>query len=251
MKFYRVLSKYYDSIFPFDQTTFTFLLHNLPPQSRVLDIACGTGTYSIPLAEAGCAVTGIDADPSMIENAREKDTACKVKFIAAPMEKIEGIFPSSSFDGAFCIGNSLVHLTDLEYVEKFFEDTGTILKKGGKLIVQIINFDRILNKRLPGLPAINAPGIEFIRRYRASEEEELTGSEEKVIFDTELVVKQSEGAENRMHQEVQLLALRKESLVAAVETAGFQDVRLFGSFEGSPFNPEESVPLIFSATATR
>ena len=37
----------------------------------VLELACGTGRVSIPLAEAGFAVTGLDASPPMVEAARQ------------------------------------------------------------------------------------------------------------------------------------------------------------------------------------
>lgn len=38
--------------------------------ARVLDAGCGTGQYAIALALRGCAVTGIDLAPAMIERAR-------------------------------------------------------------------------------------------------------------------------------------------------------------------------------------
>ena len=39
---------------------------------RVLDLGCGTGRLAIPLAEAGKAVTGLDAAPTMLKQARAK-----------------------------------------------------------------------------------------------------------------------------------------------------------------------------------
>ena len=38
----------------------------------VLEIACGTGRVSIPIARLGFSVTGLDIVPGMIEQARSK-----------------------------------------------------------------------------------------------------------------------------------------------------------------------------------
>lgn len=45
---------------------------DIPPGSRVLDIACGTGNTAIPLARAGCIVTGVDIAPNLLEQARAR-----------------------------------------------------------------------------------------------------------------------------------------------------------------------------------
>jgi SAM-dependent methyltransferase len=45
---------------------------NIPAGSRVLDVACGTGNTALPLARAGCIVTGVDIAPNLLEQARER-----------------------------------------------------------------------------------------------------------------------------------------------------------------------------------
>ena len=42
----------------------------LEPGARVLDIACGTGNVTIPLARRGAMVTGLDMMPHLLEEAR-------------------------------------------------------------------------------------------------------------------------------------------------------------------------------------
>jgi SAM-dependent methyltransferase len=43
-----------------------------PPPARVLDAGCGTGRVGVRLAELGYDVVGVDADPAMVEVAREQ-----------------------------------------------------------------------------------------------------------------------------------------------------------------------------------
>lgn len=44
----------------------------LAGDGSVLELGCGTGRVAVPLAEAGCRVTGVDASPAMLAVAREQ-----------------------------------------------------------------------------------------------------------------------------------------------------------------------------------
>ncbi len=49
--------------------------------SPVLEIACGTGRVSIPIARLGFAVTGLDIVPGMLERARSKSVDLPVRWV--------------------------------------------------------------------------------------------------------------------------------------------------------------------------
>ena len=49
----------------------------------VLDLACGTGFLTIPLAEAGLAVTGVDVAQNMLDHARRKAGALPIRWLHA------------------------------------------------------------------------------------------------------------------------------------------------------------------------
>ncbi|MBZ5652356.1 MAG: class I SAM-dependent methyltransferase [Acidobacteriia bacterium] len=63
---------------------------NLKPGTRVLDVACGTGNQSIPAAHAGADVIGLDLAPNLLEQARQRAAAKKLKieFIEGDAEKL-------------------------------------------------------------------------------------------------------------------------------------------------------------------
>lgn len=48
---------------------------HLPAGAKVLDVATGTGNVAIPLARAGCVVTGVDIAPNLLQQARERAAA--------------------------------------------------------------------------------------------------------------------------------------------------------------------------------
>ncbi len=75
--FCQQLSRYYDQVFPYRKDAHEFLLKYLPLHGRILDAACGTGTYSLALAQrAGLEIVGVDLAPAMIVQAQSKAEDC-------------------------------------------------------------------------------------------------------------------------------------------------------------------------------
>lgn len=70
----------------------------LPAGTRVLDVATGTGNLAIPLARAGCVVTGVDIAPNLIAQARERAAAEGLtgQFDEGDAEALP--YPDASFD---------------------------------------------------------------------------------------------------------------------------------------------------------
>src|SRR5919198_1239354 len=63
------------------------------PGMDVLDVACGTGNASIPAAEAGARVTGLDITPELFAAGRERAAKAGVE-----IEWVEGDAESLPFD---------------------------------------------------------------------------------------------------------------------------------------------------------
>jgi SAM-dependent methyltransferase len=242
MDFYESISAYYDRIFPTDPQVLSFLDSRISPASRILDIACGTGGYSIALAERGHRVTGIDLDAAMIQSARGKAQDLD----EAPDFRVMDMLSMTAsidygFDLIFCIGNSLVHLETDEQIGLLLADCRTLLRSGGVLVVQIINYDRILAQGLTSLPTLRDDSItlEFLRHY------DLDPTGGVVIFRTELRV--GRGADRQViHNQIPLRIVTSARLAQLVQTTGFQAIELLGGFDGRPLSLE-SLPLILSA----
>src|SRR3982074_1842170 len=86
----------------------------LRPGKRILDLACGPGTLTYPIAASvspGGEVVGIDLAPGMIELAqREAPPGLPVRFALMDMEDLR--FPDHSFDAAVS-GHGLQFVPDL------------------------------------------------------------------------------------------------------------------------------------------
>ncbi|MBA3946652.1 MAG: magnesium protoporphyrin IX methyltransferase [Herpetosiphonaceae bacterium] len=77
------------------------------PGMRVLDAGCGTGLWSVALAEQGCLVTAVDIAPKMVAatraRAEERRVVDRLTLLTGDLEQVRG-----SFDVVVCF-DVLVH----------------------------------------------------------------------------------------------------------------------------------------------
>lgn len=90
------------------------VLESLQPleDRKVLEIACGTGRFTVLLAEHGAQVTGIDISDAMLAHGREKArraaVADRLNFLRGDAARLP--FPDNAFDAVFAI--RFFHLAD-------------------------------------------------------------------------------------------------------------------------------------------
>lgn len=240
MSFYEEISKYYDDIFPIglDQINFIKRFAGAAPK-KLLDIACGTGGYSLALSSEGYDVTAVDLDNRMIEELQFKTTVQNLKINAIKGNMLTiGKDITPTYDLAFCIGNSLVHLDGKKEIETFLKETKTLLGEAGRLVIQIINYDRILSKQITSLPTIENPevNLSFERKYHYDK------TTNKIYFKTILQVK-----DQKIENEIPLYPLMSGDLTIMLKSAGFKAIKLFGDFKEADYNPQTSYTLVIAA----
>jgi len=238
VKFYEMLVKYYDDIFPMNDETYSFIRQDLIEGDKVLDVACGTGTYTLPLQKEGILAFGVDLEESMIEVAEEKakKEGIRSDFVVASMLNLD-LVSDGDLRRIFIIGNSLVHLKSLDEIRTFIMLCYELLMNGGDLIIQIINYDKILDNDIKSLPTIEVPekGVTFSRYYYY----DLTSH--SIEFASKLTVN-GEVQESSVY----LFPLRKDELIKELENAGFKDIETYKNFKGEPYE-KEAMPLIVKA----
>ena len=238
--FYEKLATHYDKVFPPEAEIVSFLANQLRGRNALLDLACGTGTYTEELARLGFSVTGVDLDGSMIACAEDKQTTDRTKYVAADM--IDGIpVLHNGYDAAYCIGNSLPHLDSIDHVAKALQAWYDALAPGGVLIVQIVNFDRFAVNHEVDLPAIEREGFVFERRY-------FPGPAGKVTFGTVLHVP---GDSQLYENAIDLLVVHKDALSDLLLTCGFRPTGFFGGYSGQPHDKAGSFLTVCVAEKPR
>lgn len=110
----------------------------------VIDIGCGTGNHAIRLSKLGFEVTGVDASPTMLKTAKEKDKKARVRLILGDMRKLENVIPSGQkFDAAICLGQTFYHLVTDRDVQAFLSSLHKVMEKNGLFIFDARNATKI------------------------------------------------------------------------------------------------------------
>lgn len=119
------------------------------PVRRVLDVGCGSGFFTILLAEAGYEVVGVDLSPAMVEKAAllAKECGAKADFAVMDAEALD--FPEESFD--VVIARNVTW--NLPHPAKAYEEWLRVLKKGGVLLNYDAEHARDHHKKMTGLHA--------------------------------------------------------------------------------------------------
>ncbi len=210
------------------------------PHSSILDVGCGTGELSMELANSFNHVIGIDLDEAMLAKARaDASKRDNIEFLHMNMLDIHSRFSPRVFDAILCFGNTLVHLENIDTISDFFKQSRSLLRKEGKLMLQIINYDRILDLGIKFLPTIETRDIMFVRNYKYLKDSHL------IEFETILTVKSTnQMIKNHIH----LYPLRKCELESLLDQTGFRTLDFYGNFDRDPLKTE-SIPMLIEASS--
>ncbi|PVX49866.1 methyltransferase family protein [Balneicella halophila] len=235
-KFYATIAQYYEYIFPLKEMKLRFAKEHITSNSNVLDVGCATGAFSIALSEHCQDIKAFDLSEDMIEIAKSKLNS-KVGFAIGNMLEIERDYSEKKFDVITCFGNTLVHLLSEKKIQSFLKQTHQLLSKDGVLLLQILNYDYILDNNVNALPKIDNEQICFKRVYEFKEDNRL------IDFNTELIVKD----ENKIVKNSSLLyAIRPFELKNLLVEAGFLRVEMYSSFKKDRLD-NKKLPLVIQA----
>ena len=101
--------------------------------ARILDIGCGGGFLSNPMADAGYDVTGIDLSETSLAVAEENDASKNVKYLKADAYALP--FEDHSFDVA-CAMDILEHVNNPEIL---IREAARVVRPGGLFFFHTFN----------------------------------------------------------------------------------------------------------------
>jgi trans-aconitate methyltransferase len=98
------------------------------PGERIVDLGCGTGTLTARIAAAGAEVTGIDADPEMVDRARRQHPG--LRFTVGDGH---GFMVTPAVDAVF--SNAALHW--MSRPEQVLAAVRRALRPGGRLVAEL------------------------------------------------------------------------------------------------------------------
>lgn len=135
----QLLAEHYDWLFggrehQLDRHRKWFRDQGIAPSGsgRALDLGCGSGFQSIPLAELGYSVTAVDESRPMLERL-ERDLGDRS--ISLHRANLADFRPENRYELVICMGDTLPHLRSHDEIQALLVRASSWLEEGGRLIL--------------------------------------------------------------------------------------------------------------------
>jgi len=150
-----------------DKAYLQFLKSHLKKHQKILDLACGYGRLTIPLAKLGYNIEGIDLAPNFIKDAKAqaKKKNLKINFKVGNMLDLP--YRNEFFDAIFCIWSSFNHLLTLKDQVKGLNEILRILKKDGFAIIDMPSYKVTKGKHLVKGTIGGFENVDFIHNKKS------------------------------------------------------------------------------------
>ena len=196
----------------------------------VLDLACGTGRLTLPLARSGADVTGGDLSDTMLAKAlqRADKDGLTVALVQLDMRDFD---LGRRFDRVIITANSLLHLTAIDELLGFFASVGRHLAPNGQLIFDIFVPSAWLLSQPPGQ-----------RQHMGDFVHPELGTitvEETIAYDPIRQISRADwhwsrpGHPDFRHTPLTMRQIYPQELPLLLERGGFRLVERFGGFDRS------------------
>ena len=201
------------------------------------DLGAGSGADSIALAKKGLDVTAFEPSIQMTETAQQNFESYNVN-VAIHQFKISEI--PARFNNSFylivCLGNTFANILPSE-IEASVERVYDLLKRTGKVVIQLLNYDYVLEHRERIVNITSSEEKYFVRFY------DFAG--EKIFFNI-LSFNKSNPAERELIT-TEIFPYRKSFLERLLKTAGFNGISFYGDTGLNEFDEKTSKNLIITA----
>ena len=134
-----------------------------PRGHDVLDLACGPGRFSIPLAQKGFRVTGGDRTEVLLERARTRAAAAQVEITWLQQDMRHFVRPSA-FDLIISVMTSFGCFEDRQDDLKVLRNMLTNLKLGGACVIDLKGKECVARSLQPMTAEVRDNGTITVRR---------------------------------------------------------------------------------------
>jgi ubiquinone/menaquinone biosynthesis C-methylase UbiE len=208
-----------------------------PEMELAADLGCGSGVDSIALASLGLRVSAFDPSTEMIKVAKEnaKREGFIVDFHNRPADLISEEF-NNKFDIAISLGNTFANIEKEKFHNSLVKCFG-ILKRGGIILIQILNYEKVVNEQRRIVNITKGTNHYYVRFY------DFIGDE--IIFNI-LTFRREKPLEHKLIS-TKLFPFNQNDFRIGLIKAGFTAIEFFSDFNLSIFNKEQSKDLIIRA----
>lgn len=203
----------------------------LAAQGRVLELGCGSGRLTVPIAQRGIEILGLELSPKMLDAARAKSASAGVK-VALIAGDMRSFCLNSEFAAIFIPGNSLLHLLTDGDLKACLQQVKQHLAPAGRLVLDVSNPAALtLNGHSERTPVMHFP----------SPLGGMIRVEETSSYDSESQIRDlswyfsTDKKRDFLTTEYRLRMIFPDELITMLGHAGFELQTRYGEFTLEPF----------------
>ncbi len=196
-----------------------------PKGKDVLDLCCGPGRVSIPLAKRGFRVTGVDRTKYLLEKAKARGRAAKAKveWIRADMRDF---VRRGSFDLILSMHTSFGYFDDKSEDIAVLRNMLTNLRPGGICVIEVGGKEWLARIFAPTTSLVLPDGTLFVQRH------EIIDSWTRIRNEW-ILIRNGRTKTFRFHHTI----YSGQELKDRMEQAGLTKVKLYGNLDGDAYGP--------------
>ncbi|OHD56468.1 MAG: hypothetical protein A2Y33_15175 [Spirochaetes bacterium GWF1_51_8] len=219
--FYQSVASFYDDMTgyteweSYSQDAIRSLISKYPSQS-LLDSACGTGIYAIAGAKLGLRVTGVDIVPEMIDKAKinSHNAGVNVDWNVGDIRHLDSAV-TEQHDLVICMGNTIPHLLKDSDLQEACSSFYSSLNHGGALVLEFLNYPRILKFSERIISINRKDDREFVRFYDFVDLKE-------IVFNILEISWEGNKAKERQIHSLKLRPYFPEAVIGSLKRSGFE-----------------------------
>ncbi|MBO0780725.1 MAG: methyltransferase domain-containing protein [Ktedonobacteraceae bacterium] len=208
-------------------------LLNLPPGSTILDLCCGYGRHTLPLAQLGYQMTGLDINEEFLQRGRQaaEEENLLIHWIRSDMRQIPA---HQEFDAIINIFTSFGYLASEEENQKVLEQVQHALKPDGLFLLETVYQPRVLRAFTPHGITHYDDGLIVVEERRI----DLFSSRNEV----HITMFFPDGRRSEQRQSIRIYTLSE--LARMLNAAGMRLLAYYGGLDGSPLTLDSRLVVL-------
>ncbi|MGW1139427.1 class I SAM-dependent methyltransferase [Streptomyces zhihengii] len=206
-------------------------LLSFPAGARVLDLCCGPGVFTVPLALRGIDVTGVDRSPALLERGRKRaaDAGVAPRFTEADVLEYRA---EGRYDVVLNMFTSFGYFEDPADNARVLRTMHDSLVPGGTLVLDVAGKELLARKVVP--PKVVQRGDDLMVQTDTVLDDWARLRSDWVLVRGERVTRAS----------LVWFVYSAVELRAMVREAGFGEVEVYGGFDGRPYDQDAERLLV-------
>lgn len=246
---YRAIPEYYDAEYESNDVLdhdVPFMLRHMPRcRRRVLELCCGTARASIPVAQAGHQVVGVDYDPRLLRIADRKRESVGIESsdLSFVCQNVLNLKLTDRFDFIFLLFNTFLVFTTRQSQDRLLNRVARHLNPGGRFWVDIFYPDLglLAEPHHPHCDSTTFYVHELDRSVHRTTEIRRSQKDPQVQEMTfHYTWADSNGRLHHQTIEFELTWMFPRELQRVLECHGFEVEHVYGDYSGRPITPESS-----------